>query len=261
MLDHNPPFAPAALPPGPVSKREFAEERLRKALVTCEVLPGEIVAEQSLMTRFGLDRAGVRAGLFKLEAAGFVEALPRHGWRARPITGATAGEVIAARRTLEPDLAGVAGADVARVADLAELGAALGRRAEPNAREAAATADRQLLDALASRLGPLRRRWLGEAWDHTERLARTLARSGAVIEIADRRPLAAAIAAHDAAAARRQILKAVAGFERSVLAALAAHDGAISPPPSPSGRRKGAASAQTATTTKGASAWSPSRDV
>ncbi len=223
MLDKESPLLLGSAPPRPGGKRAFAEERLRQAVIWCELEPGAVVSELQLIERYGLNRAGVRAALVALEAEGLVEALPRHGWRVRPISGAYIGDVVAARRAIEPTLPldQLSDQQIARVQELTQLTSVFVGRHEASSRASLRAYDRDLLETLAAGLGDIRRRWLYEAWDHSERLVRFFERDGQrLFPAIDRRALAAACSARDAAGAHAALSAAISAFEAFVIAAL-----------------------------------------
>lgn len=233
MLDQDSPFLPGSAPPKPGAKRAFAEERLRDAVVRCELAPGSTVSEVRLMEVYGLNRAGVRAALLRLEGEGMVEALPRHGWRVRPVSGAYMGEVVAARRALEASFqaSSLTDAQIARLEELGQIVSVLAGRRETGSRSSHMAYDRELMDTLMSGMGPLRRRWLREAWDHAARIVHFFDQSGAApFEPSDRKALIAACRARDEAAVRAELEADVAAFERYVLSSLIAQDAEIVAP-------------------------------
>jgi DNA-binding GntR family transcriptional regulator len=230
MLDRDPWSLSVAPPPGPSSERAFAETRLHRAVVWCELAPGAVVSETDLVERFGLNRAGVRAGLVALESRGLVEALPRHGWRIRPITGILIGDVVASRRLLESGLvlAPSNEAKLGRIAEIAQMSAVLAGRPEPAARDSLRSYDRELLEILFDGLGDIRRRWLAEVWDHCDRLVRFFEADGTHrLAPVDRRPLARACRAGDETAARTHLAEALGHIEAFFVAGLLARETAI----------------------------------
>ncbi|MCB5175141.1 GntR family transcriptional regulator [Microvirga lenta] len=52
---------------------------LRQAIVSMQLLPGEMLSEQELARRFGVSRSPVREALIKLSEAGLVRVLPQRG--------------------------------------------------------------------------------------------------------------------------------------------------------------------------------------
>jgi DNA-binding GntR family transcriptional regulator len=222
--------------PGADPQIAQAVRRLRTALVRCEIEPGQFVAEQKIVERFGLGRAAVRVALTALEVAGLVARHPRQGWRAEPITENLLCAVAAGRLRLEPALAEIrlSATDRSRLDQLVAIVAALGDRADRQAVLTVRPADRQIRDALAARTDELTSRWLTELWDHRDRIVTVLDNAGVSIPTADRTPLIAALVAgnrrtaanwlkHDllreqrliAAAVERTNLLALASTERS----------------------------------------------
>ena len=227
MLDKDSPLFIGTAPPRPGGKRAFAEERLRQAVIWCELEPAAVVSEFQLTERYGLNRAGVRAALVALEMQALVEALPRHGWRVRPISGAYIGDVVAARRTIEPTLplAQLSEQQITRVQELTQLTSVFVGRREATSRASLRAYDRELMEILASGLGDIRRRWLHEAWDHSERLIRFFERDGQrMFPATDRKALAAACSDRNVAATHAALSAAVDAFEAFVISALYAED-------------------------------------
>lgn len=213
MLDPSSPFA-AALPPGAEPMSALAFKRLRRAVVGAELHPGSLVGEHELAERYLIGRASVRVALTRLACAGLVEARARHGWLIVPVTGLLIGEVVAARRTLEPSLADIrlSPRDGERVSVLVAMNQVL-RGQGASALLTARTNDRQILEMLAQCLDGLRRRWLGEAWDHAERIDAWLAAAGEPRWPSDRHALVTALLDGSADAAKRAIEADIAGFE------------------------------------------------
>ncbi|MGX1100144.1 GntR family transcriptional regulator [Amorphus sp. MBR-141] len=239
MLDHHSPFLSGSTPPKPGAKRAFAEERIRDAVVHCELVPGSTVSEVRLMEVYGLNRAGVRAALLRLEGEGMVEALPRHGWRIRPVSGAYIGEVIAARRALERSFTvrALSDAQVTRIDELGQIVSVLVGRSEAASRTSHQSYDRDLMDTLMSGMGSLRRRWLREVWDHCARIVHFFEHGGAApFEPVDRSRLIAACRARDELAIQAELASTVDAYERYVLTAFCAQDAEIVAPTARSGR-------------------------
>ncbi|MGX1308161.1 DNA-binding GntR family transcriptional regulator [Amorphus suaedae] len=263
MLDHNSPFSAGSTPPKPGAKRAFAEERIRDAVVHCELVPGSTVSEVRLMEVYGLNRAGVRAALLRLEGEGMVEALPRHGWRIRPVSGAYIGEVVAARRALERSFAvrTLTDPQVARIDELGQIVSVLVGRSETGSRKSHRSYDRELMETLMGGMGSLRRRWLGEVWDHCARIVHFFERGGAEpFEPADRARLIAACQARNEGAIQDELASAVDAYERYVLSAFCAQDAEIVAPARPgrtqkANRRSAEASPQKLSTKRGTDEW------
>ena len=59
---------------------------IRRAILRCELRPGELVSETDLMARFGLRRAATRSALDRLSVIGLLRSLPRRGYVVKSIT-------------------------------------------------------------------------------------------------------------------------------------------------------------------------------
>jgi DNA-binding GntR family transcriptional regulator len=213
MLDHSSPFAPALLPAAePMSALAF--KRLRQAIIGVELIPGSIVGETELAERYKLGRASVRAALARLACAGLVEARARHGWLVAPVTGLLIGEILAARRSIEPSLAEVrlSPREGERLTALVAMNQILRGQGGP-ALVTARSNDRQILELLAQHLDSLRMRWLGEVWDHSDRIDAWLGRANSLRWPSDREALLAALLGGQAADARREIKADIGNFE------------------------------------------------
>ena len=214
MYDYSSPFA-LNQPPGAEPKAAFAVKRLRRALIDCELRPGDQCSEPEIAGRFGLGRAAIRAALTTLAGEGLVTAEPRRGWRVAPVTGALIGDVIQARRAIEPGLAALrlSPDEAARLAALTRISTALQGREDRQALVTARSTDRQILDHLAQRAGGLVGRWLAEAWNQADRIVAFFDLAGRYHRPIGREPLIAALAASDAEAARRAIDAAITAFQ------------------------------------------------
>jgi DNA-binding GntR family transcriptional regulator len=229
MFDQRSPFLqPPQL--APTAKRSFAEKRLREAILWCELEPGSVVSEASLVDRFGLGRAAVRAGLARLAATGLVSSAAREGWTIRPITGALIGEVVGARRLVEPKLvdAQLSSADHAQLARLGELLAALQGRQEPASVLAARQYDDQVMVLLAARSNPFLTGWLIDIWEHSHRITRFLERGvDARLSLPDRAGLIASLASGQRKRAIAEIERPIRAFASFAAAALLTHPSQI----------------------------------
>ncbi|WP_336058016.1 GntR family transcriptional regulator [Nitratireductor sp. CH_MIT9313-5] len=230
MYDPSSPFT-SATPFKPSQKAEFAEERLRTAIQWCELLPGEMVGEQDLVDRFGLGRAGVRAALARLAVSGMVEAVPRAGWRIQPVTGALIGNVIDARRLVEPAMARVepSPAQMARVREMTGIISALVQSGDHgNAQAASREYGREVLELVRGGVNPLVGNLLGELWDQSERIARFMEmKGGKPFVLVDAPALLDALIAGEADAIHAQRLSDIDRFENYVTACLLRDDTAI----------------------------------
>lgn len=68
---------------GPLADRIHAA--LKADLDTCRLIPGDRLSEAELGARLGGSRTPVREALFRLQREGFVEVLPKSGWRVLPL--------------------------------------------------------------------------------------------------------------------------------------------------------------------------------
>ncbi|MGK9236813.1 GntR family transcriptional regulator [Inquilinus limosus] len=239
MYDHASPFA-HALPPGAEPKAAFALKRLRRALIECELRPNTDCSEPELAARFGLGRAAVRTALTTLAAEGLVAVEPRRGWRVAPVTGALIGDVIRARRAIEPGLAEIrlSPEDAARLTALTRMGATLREREDRQSLVTLRGTDRQILDHLAAQAGGLVGRWLDEAWNHADRIAAFFDLAGRHHRPIGRETLVAALAGGDTEAARREIAAAIAAFQDFATDALLSLPASLELAGADSGRRR-----------------------
>jgi len=178
MYDRSSPFLSKASPLEPKRKNDFAEERLRSAILWCELEPGEMVSELQLVERFSLGRAAARAALLRLAADGLVQSHARHGWQVQPLSGALIGQVIEARRLVEPVMAEARldAKDLAFCEERAAIIASLDGQHEPEAVNARRQYCRDLDEFVLARLNPLVRGFLQSLWDQSERIVRFLER-------------------------------------------------------------------------------------
>lgn len=214
MYDPASPFAQARAP-GAEPKAAFALKRLRRAVIECELRPGTDCSEPDLAKRFGLGRAAIRTALVTLAAEGLVAVEPRRGWRVAPITGALIGDVIRARKAIEPGLADLRLPPdlAARLTAMTRMGAALRGREDRQALVTLRATDRQILDQLAARAGGLVGGWLDQAWNQADRIAAFFDLAGRHHRPIGREPLVTALAAGDTTTARCEIADAIASFQ------------------------------------------------
>lgn len=74
---------------------------LREALMTGVIPPGQRLAEEHLARRFDVSRTPVREALFRLEAEGFAERIPRRGLVASQITPQEIIDVYVVRESMD----------------------------------------------------------------------------------------------------------------------------------------------------------------
>jgi len=240
MLDTSSPFVAVATAPIAEARLDVATRRLRKAIVACELTPGDFIHEAALAERFGLGRASVRVALTELAAARFVTRHARQGWRIAPVDGALIAAVLDGRRRLEPALATQRLVEPASASAVALLGMvrSVSGRTELAALATARAAERQLRDLLAAGAGVFARDWLGEIWDHADRIVRMLDLGGHPILPADLGDLIAALISGDARAAARAIAQDNQRFADAVAHGFLAISTQVSRPPARSARRR-----------------------
>jgi DNA-binding GntR family transcriptional regulator len=81
--------------------RRLAGERLRQAILSGDMSPGQRLIEEELAGVFGVTRASLRAALFDLSAEGLVERVPNRGARVREVSLAEAVAITECRMALE----------------------------------------------------------------------------------------------------------------------------------------------------------------
>lgn len=163
--------------PQPEAKARFAEDRLLDAVLWCEVLPGETITESDVMDRFGLTRAAARAALTRLGYDGWATPLARMGWQVSQITGTLVGEVLTARRLVEPaalSSASLTGAQIAEMRRIGEILAAIQDQTEPRAMVAFRHFVDEIDSLLVAALDDFTARHLRKLWHHTARMTRYL---------------------------------------------------------------------------------------
>jgi DNA-binding GntR family transcriptional regulator len=81
--------------------RQFAAERLRQAILSGDMAPGQRLVEEELAGILAVTRASLRAALFDLTAEGLVERIPNRGARVRAVTLDEAVAITECRMALE----------------------------------------------------------------------------------------------------------------------------------------------------------------
>jgi DNA-binding GntR family transcriptional regulator len=102
---------------------ELAYQTIRRAILQCDLGPGEQVSEVQLASSYGFGRAAVRAALTRLSHDGLVQPIPRRGYAVSPITFKNVQDLFGVRLIVEPAAARLAAAraDNAIVAELERL--------------------------------------------------------------------------------------------------------------------------------------------
>jgi DNA-binding GntR family transcriptional regulator len=85
-----------------------AFERIKGAIILCQLAPGAHFSEAELSSRFGLARAATRAALMRLAEVRLVQPVPRHGFVVTPITIVSIRELFELRLMTEPKAAALA---------------------------------------------------------------------------------------------------------------------------------------------------------
>jgi DNA-binding GntR family transcriptional regulator len=115
--------APLAERPHNGSLAEAAYETIRRAILRCELAPGQHISEAQLAASFGFGRAAVRAALTRLSHERLVQSIPRRGYAVAPITFQQIRDLFGVRLILEPAAAQLAAgrADAQLVAHLEKV--------------------------------------------------------------------------------------------------------------------------------------------
>ena len=79
-----------------------AYDLIKRAILVCEMAPGQELRELGLVETTGLTRGAVRGALGRLVADGLVDLRPRKGYRVTSLDLADVREVFEMRRLLEP---------------------------------------------------------------------------------------------------------------------------------------------------------------
>jgi DNA-binding GntR family transcriptional regulator len=141
--------------PSRSSASDVAYRRLHRAIVECEIRPGERVSEDLLVERYGLRKAAVRAALVRLRHDGLVRGAPRRAHEVRPLTMRDGEEINAMRLILEPEAARRA-ADARtdeQLAAIEDAAAASARRGVSDPPRAFIAANREFHTAIAEASG------------------------------------------------------------------------------------------------------------
>jgi DNA-binding GntR family transcriptional regulator len=107
--------------------RQHAAARLRQAIVTGDMAPGQRLVEEELAAAFEVTRASLRQALIDLTADGLVERIPNRGARVRVITRDEAVAITECRMVLEGLCAAKAAENVTagQIGQLSTLGVQL----------------------------------------------------------------------------------------------------------------------------------------
>ncbi len=146
---------PSLAPVGRVLLRDVALDRIREAIVTGVLAPGEVVKDADLATRLGLSVAPVRAALARLADEGLVESKPQSRTRVTPLVLAQVRDAAVVVRAMH-EVAAREAAGRVTAADVAAMRAANERFAaavDAGDLDAALAADDDLHTVLVDRCG------------------------------------------------------------------------------------------------------------
>lgn len=130
-------------------------ESLRRKILLWEYPPGHRLLEQEVSAEYGVSRVPAREALLTLAADGFVEKLPRRGYRVRQLDVKQASELYELRLALELFVVSRLAAAPPQTRALRELAAAWSPRAAAAiaSAEEAARLDRAFHETLAGLMG------------------------------------------------------------------------------------------------------------
>ncbi|MEU2436644.1 GntR family transcriptional regulator [Streptomyces rubradiris] len=109
--------------------KQYALERLRKAILRGEMAPAQRLVENELAEAYGVTRASMRAALLDLTSEGLVERIRNRGSRVRVVTVEEAVEITECRMALEGLCAAKAATEAtdAQLDELTGLGKAMAK--------------------------------------------------------------------------------------------------------------------------------------
>jgi DNA-binding GntR family transcriptional regulator len=90
---------------GPVKRaalRETVTQSLRAAIISGEMVPGEVYSAPALAAQFGVSATPVREAMMDMCREGLVETLPNKGFRVTAVSDAELDDIAALRRLIEP---------------------------------------------------------------------------------------------------------------------------------------------------------------
>lgn len=88
-----------------VNLKQDAYQYIKDRILTCDIMPGQVISEKQIMETFEIGRTPVREALILLQSENLVEAYPRSGTIAKPITLESVHELFELRKLLEPNVA------------------------------------------------------------------------------------------------------------------------------------------------------------
>lgn len=88
--------------------RDNIYQVIRRAILTCELRPGQELREQVLAQHYHVSRSPIRDSLLRLEQENLVTVLPRQGYRVKPISISDVEDILGLRLLIEPACAAAA---------------------------------------------------------------------------------------------------------------------------------------------------------
>jgi DNA-binding GntR family transcriptional regulator len=109
--------------PSRQSMADAAHAAIKRAIIRCELTPGQVVTEGELAARYGVGKAAVRLAFNRLQQDGLVQSLGRQGYRIAPITLDMVEDLFTVRLILESAAVRLAAAKItpSELAYLTEL--------------------------------------------------------------------------------------------------------------------------------------------
>ncbi|HOV37589.1 MAG TPA: GntR family transcriptional regulator [Spirochaetales bacterium] len=93
-------------------KKEALQEqvyrKIKDRIVSCEMLPGSVVSEDTLASEFGTSRTPIREALLRLQREHLIDIYPRQGTFVSPISLQDIYEIYQIRLLMEPKIARIA---------------------------------------------------------------------------------------------------------------------------------------------------------
>jgi DNA-binding GntR family transcriptional regulator len=86
----------------PGTRADWADRRLREAILTGELRPGERLVASALTERFAISATPLREAIQRLAAQGLLEVTPQRGARVAPVSPRDAEEIYELRTLLDP---------------------------------------------------------------------------------------------------------------------------------------------------------------
>jgi DNA-binding GntR family transcriptional regulator len=85
----------------PVTRREEVYLHLKQDIITCQLLPGQLLYEGDLAEQYGVSKTPIREALTLLEKDGLIKFLPRKGYLVTTLTLKDVQEIFEVRLILE----------------------------------------------------------------------------------------------------------------------------------------------------------------